>query len=344
MKVVQFTKRRVVAAVLALALVAAAVVGGFVWFGGNDLPGNAVFRYHGKVFTQADLNRRIEVLSALYGLEKPTDPTKIDGFNRDAAKSMAVGMVLSDAAASQGIVISDKQARDQLTKLISSQLTGSQQDFTSFLAQNGLQESEVLDEIRLQMLTSDLAEKITANVPAVTEAMISTAYNTHRSAMASPEQRHLLNVVVSSQADANRVLAEAKSGTPFAQLAATWSLDASTKSKGGDLGTLTASQLDSTYAAAAFAAKDGGVFGPVQTQYGWNVGKVAGVVAPQPLTLAQMHDSLKVALVDKEQLDVWSAYMTSLLKAANVEYAAAYRPADPTTLPTDLATPATETQ
>lgn len=340
MKLPTLTRTRAIAAAAAVALVAGATGGGVAFAHRNDLPSDGVFRYAGQTITQAQLQQRIDVLGALYGVKAPTEAAKLDAFHRDAAKSMAVGMILQRAASDADIVISDKQARDQLDKLIGQQLAGDQQKFTDYLASSGISETDVLDEIKQQLATADLAEKTTASVAPVTDAMAQQTYDSKRADMVSPERRHLLNVVVASRADAERVLRQARAGVSFRVLAATWSQDTSTRSSGGDLGTVAASDLEGTYATAAFAAGDGQVFGPVRTQYGWNVGKVAGIVRSVPVPFAKMKSSLRAALLEKEKLDTWNAYLKGLLLAAHVTYADAYRPADPTALPSGIATSA----
>jgi peptidyl-prolyl cis-trans isomerase C len=326
--------KKLVAALVAavLAVVALGAAAGYVWSRHDRLPSNAVLRYDGRTITKQQLDARVDVLAALYGVQRPQG-SKVATFNRDAAKSMAVSLILAHEARERGIVISGKQARDELDKLVQQQLSGGQEAFTQFLAANGLSENDVLGEIKEQLATSRLAEQVTAQAKPVTTSAAQAVYEAHKSQMVSPESRHLLNIVVASKTDAQRVLKKARNGADFGALAGTWSQDGSTKDKGGDLGTVTADQLDAGYAKAAFAAEKGGVFGPVQTQYGWNVGKVAGITASVPVDFATIKDTLVSGLEDKEKLDLWNGYLKRLLQQAHVEYADAYRPAHPTALP-----------
>lgn len=340
MRFPQSKRVRAVIAVVVVVVLAGGVASGFVLGKGDALPANAVFRYGGQTITKTAFDRRIAVLSALYGVQVPTDAAKVDTFNRDAAKSMAVAMILRSAIAKQGIVISDKQARDELDKLIAQELAGGQSAFTTFLASKGISQADVIDELKVQLATARLSQKITASAAPITTAMAQQTYDSHRAQMVTPEERHLVNIVVASKEVAQAVLAKAVGGQAFSTLAATYSQDASTKAKGGDLGTLSASDLDSAYATAAFAVKKGAFFGPVQTQYGWNVGQVIGIVASSPVSFAKMESSLKAALLDKEKLALWNTYLGGLLKSADVQYAAAYRPANPTALPSNAATTA----
>lgn len=80
--------------------------------------------------------------------------------------------------------------------------------------------------------------------------------------MVSPERRRLRNIVVDSERMALSIVERAARGADFARLAAEYSLDQSTNDKGGELGALTADQLDKEFATAAFRSKDGATFGP----------------------------------------------------------------------------------
>lgn len=329
--------KRLVATVVVTVLVLLGA-GGYAYAQSNRLPSDAAFKYAGTVVTVSDLDNRVQVLSALYGVTRPSGPpAKIAEFDRAAAKSLAVSMILDRAARARDIVISDKQAADALDNLIADQLAGGRAAFVQFLGAHNISESDVLAEIKRQLATSKLAAYVTRDTPKISQARTRAFYDAHQAQMKSPESRKLLNIVVSSKTSAERVLRLAAK-QDFAALARTWSQDGSTRAKGGDLGFVTADQLDPAYAHAAFTAPSGALFGPVQTKYGWNVGKVAAVRVPVQLSYLQVSTALTGQLLSEAKLVVWRDYLGELLKHAGVEYAAAYRPADPTAAPTDLPT------
>ncbi len=303
----------------------------------EGLPAGAAFRIGGAVTSVAELDRREHLLEALYGVSRPTDRTAADQYDRQVAKAIAVSDILQDAAAKRGIVIADKAAGDQLDKVIQQSDPSGREDFVQKLGALGLSENDVLTEIKRQLSNAQLFDQVTKPAKQVTDQDVTAYYNAHKGQIATPEQRHLANIVVSTQAEASRILTEAKSGTDFATLAQRNSLDQSTTGNGGDLGILTADKLDAGYAKAAFAAPVKGFFGPVQTQYGWNVGEVIAVQAGQPLTLGQARSALKTQLQDAADLDVWKSWLTGQITAAHVLYAPAYRPAHPDEAPAGTA-------
>jgi len=322
------------AAVCGVAVLAAVGVLGYRAVS-DPLPDDAALRYGDTVVTEDELQERVEILGALYGVQRP-EGAEGKEFDRDAAKSMAVSLILESDIADHDIDVPERKAQDELDRLIEDQLVGGRQSFVDWLAEAGISEQDVLDEIERQLGTSMLVEQVVEDVPEVTEEEIRAAYDEHRDRMVTPEARQLLNIVVETERDAQRVVRAARSGADFADLAATWSRDGSTRRQGGDLGLVTADQLEPAYADAAFAALRGAVFGPVQTQYGWNVGKVVDVQPSQPLSFEDVRKVLAEELRNKARLDVWRDYLGDLLTDADVEYDDDYRPDDPTAPPSDL--------
>ncbi|HWU31763.1 MAG TPA: peptidyl-prolyl cis-trans isomerase [Marmoricola sp.] len=300
----------------------------------SGLPSDVAFRVDGRNVTVKELNARIATLTALYSLKKPTSGSALSTFNRDAAKSMAVSIILDMQARARGISISAAQAQTGLNTVIQQDLNGDSSQFTAFLTRTHVTQDEVLTEISRTLATGQLYSKITAAVTAPTTAQAQADYNAHQTQMVSPEQRTLSNIVVATEADGNKVIDQLKAGAGFAAVAKAESLDTSTNSKGGALGTVTQSQLDSAYGTAAFAAKDGAVFGPIKNSSGsWYVGRVDAVIPSRQLSFAQVKNTLISALLTQAQTKVWDAWLTKVIVAAAVNYAPAYRPADPNSAP-----------
>jgi len=323
-------------AVGVIALVVMGLSGWYVASASSALPDDAVLRFDGDTVSKAELTDRVKALTALYGVEPPTEAARLEEFNREAAKSYAVGLILAKEAERRKIVVADKQASDQLDALIEDQLQGGREAFVQFLATSGISEGDVLEEIKRQIATAKIVEQVTADLPAVTDAEVKAFYEKNQSKMVSDPTRTLSNIVVADEAAATAIAERARNGADFAALAKKYSADGSTKDKGGDLGAVTLAQLEEAFGKAAFAAGAGEVFGPVQTQYGWNIGKVRAVTPARDLALADVSSALKIELENKARLTKWRALLRDLLESADVEYADDYRPEDPEAAPDDL--------
>ena len=328
---VSWRRRLLVSAALALT-VGAAVTMWVVRSG--ELPADAAFRYQDRVVTKDQLDDRLQVLEALYGVQRPDGAKEQDEFNRDAAKSMVVSLVLANEAEERSIVISDKEAQTELDKLIDEQLTGGRDAFVEFLSSSGIAERDVLDEIRAQLATSRLVSAVTADVPEATTADARKSYDQHRDEMMTPEGRDVVNVVVATHSDAERVRRLADKSGKLSPFVRTWSLDGSTRDTGGKLGVVTAAQLESAYAEVAFAAKKGDIFGPVKTASGWNVGQIIDIVSSKPVSFDDVATEIRERLTSEEKLARWRSFLSDALTNADVEYADSYRPRNPTGPPT----------
>jgi peptidyl-prolyl cis-trans isomerase C len=330
------TRRGRVVLALVLVAVLAAGGGGLTWWLTSRLPDGVAFRAEGRDVTVTDIDHQMQTLTALYGMQKPTDPPGLDTFRRDFAKASAIGMVIDRAAADKNIVIADPAAQDFLNRYVD-QYFGSgdtaRTNFVTALGNVGTSETDVLTEIKRQMAASRLFDAVTANVPAVTDADVDKAFTERKDALATPQRRQLSNIVVADQATADQIVAQLQGGAAFADVAKASSKDTSSKDKGGAIGALSAAQLEKPYADAAFAAAQNAVFGPVQTQYGWNVGMVTTILPATPAIAGAVHEPLRNQLLVERKADAWRAFLGGGLTDADVRYAADYTPADPDGLP-----------
>jgi peptidyl-prolyl cis-trans isomerase C len=168
----------------------------------------------------------------------------------------------------------------------------------------------------------------------ISDADLKAAYDQRKGTLGTPEKRTLRNIVVTGQQDAQSVLDQLTAGTPIEQVAATRSLDASTKDAGGSLGEVARADLEQPVGDAAFGIGSAGQFyGPVQGAHGWNVGRVDAITPFVPATYEQVAAGLAQALQVERSLAVWRDWLGQQIQEAGVEYADAYRPADPDAVP-----------
>lgn len=340
-------RRKVIAALLALLLACAgafpwlqsgrAILGthageGILSFLPGWLPDDVAFRYGDREVTVDELDRHVELLRALYGVQPPKGDKRMAAFKRDVAKSYAVSLILDDAAQRRGIEVADKQARDTLSRFVTERLgpgPEAYRQFISTLTDSGTSERVVLAELKRRLAMTQLFETITGGIAEPSDEAVRQAFTAREKDLAQPETRRLSNIVVETKDDAEQVLRELSGGASFADLAARSSLDGSTRDKGGDLGALSADQLEESYADAAFAAREDELFGPVKNQHGWNVGQVTAITPSRPAEFAAVKDDLKQRLHAEAALTTWRSWLHDAIADAKVAYADEFRPADP---------------
>jgi peptidyl-prolyl cis-trans isomerase C len=156
------------------------------------------------------------------------------------------------------------------------------------------------------------------------------AFRERKDELATPERRRVRNIVVATCQEATRVRRQLDAGADVARLARRVSIDAATRAEGGDLGAVARQDLVPAVGTSVFDAARGDSYGPVQGPQGWNVGVVTEVLPHMPATLDRVADELRATLEAEESQRRWSAWLEDRLRAAEIEYADAYRPEDPT--------------
>lgn len=296
--------------------------------GGCPGKGNAL-EVEGTKVSTADFRHRIDLLRALYNVRPPADKAQLAAFDGDVAKGMAQGLLVAHDVVKRKLQTSDQAVTDALGRFIAREYPqGGRTAFTQALGTYGVSEADVLAEFRRILETQALFEAVTADAK-VTEDDVTKAFAERKDQLAVPEKRHLRHLVVATEGEADTALARIKGGESFAAVAKAVSLDTATKNQGGDLGTLTKAQLDPAFGSPAFAAAKGALFGPVQTKSGWHVGQVVDIIPGHPVTLAEVHDSLKATLLGEDQLAEWNTYLANRLRTADACYAGGNRPANP---------------
>lgn len=293
------------------------------------VPEGAVARVGDVVITTQELDEQTRLAAAITGQPAQPDKTLV-------AKGAVINQVLEDAARQRNIVIADKTANDKLTEMLEKDYPNGRDDFIATMAKAGVSEQAVLREIKRTMASSQLFEEISKPVAPPTDQEVAQAYEQHKAEIQVPEQRHLRNIAVGSKEQADQVRARLDRGEDFAVVAKEVSLDTETKDNGGDLGMATKGSIQNqAMSDALFAAAPNSVFGPIQTHPQiWSVGQVLEVVPPSTPPLEQVRDTLRKQLFDMRRSNAFNGWVSEQLKDANVRYSDAFRPADPTGMPT----------
>lgn len=124
--------------------------------------------------------------------------------------------LLEQAAAEAGISVSD----EQLDALIQADIeaVGGREVFDQRLAANGLSEEEYRERVRANLI----AQRVQMQLPGEVADTL--------------EHVHARHILVATQEEAEAILAQLREGSDFDTLARTYSLDVSTRDRGGDLG------------------------------------------------------------------------------------------------------------
>ncbi|MFH1689156.1 MAG: peptidylprolyl isomerase [Candidatus Eisenbacteria bacterium] len=128
-----------------------------------------------------------------------------------------------------------------------------------------------LKEIERELVAEECIRGFVEDIPDVTEDEARDYFQEHRSDYSI--QVRLAHILVRSRPEAERALAEIRSGTPFENVAAGSSVD-QTASQGGDLGYMRRGEMVHELEEVAFELKVGEMGDVIASSYGYHIIKV----------------------------------------------------------------------
>jgi len=222
-------------------------------------------------------------------------------FIESQALRQTIDFTILLAEARKRVRISGREMDMAMDKVMKDGKFASKRQLELSLKQLGLSYNKFKGMLKNEMLVSKLIKKVQAEVAVTPEDL--------REVRAS-------HILVSSEAEARDVLGKVERGESFSALARKYSLDPGSKEKGGDLGFFTVGMMVPSFEKAAFSLKVGEISGPVKSQFGYHIIKVADSrLRKFP---GEEKDIEKAALADKRS-KAYQSLMLDLKKNAKVE-------------------------
>jgi peptidyl-prolyl cis-trans isomerase D len=163
-----------------------------------------------------------------------------------------------------------------------------------------LPESADVEYVEIQR--SDVAQTLT-----ITEQELVEYYEYNQDRYQQDEQRQASHILIlfgddeaAAEATATDLVARIAAGESFEELAKEYSEDGGTSDRGGDLGTLTRTQLPGDLGAAIFSMSEGAIEGPVKSDFGFHVVRLDKILESGPLPLDQVRAELTAELQDQK--------------------------------------------
>ncbi|HEY3775355.1 MAG TPA: peptidyl-prolyl cis-trans isomerase [Solirubrobacteraceae bacterium] len=196
-----------------------------------------------------------------------------------------------------GITITQAEINKQLDKEKKQQGIKTNAAFAKFLKQYGYTTADINWRTRETLALQKLEAKYPTKV---TSADIAAYYKAHASTFGTPETRDMRIVLAKTQATAQKALSALKSGQSWKTVAKKYSTDPTTKNNGGLLTNVSKGQQDAALSAAAFAAPQGKLVGPVKGSFGYYVVQVTKITPATQQSLAKATPQIKTTLANQK--------------------------------------------
>jgi foldase protein PrsA len=261
--------------------------------------------------TNADLQRNIPLFKFLTTLSQSQCGQPDTASHETAAAACArftlTNLIQEDLidtyAATNNISVSASDVTSTTSQLETR--VGGHDKLVQLLAQQHVTFPMLQDLTKRLLLFNAVRHDIASNT--VTDAQL---HQTYLQSRAQYTQLHAAHILVQDQKTAEKI---SKQVTPknFGDLAKKYSTDTGSASKGGDLGTVQAGQLDPTFVQAALSLKPGEISKPVQTQFGWHIIMLISAKV-------QSFKQVKTQLLDQAGTQSFDKWLADHLQAATI--------------------------
>ena len=141
----------------------------------------------------------------------------------------------------------------------------------------------------------------------ITEQQLQEFYEFSSDRYLQDEQRRARHILILFDNDepgaaivANEMLTRVRAGESFEELARQYSKDGGTAAQGGDLGTLTRTQMPDELGDEIFSMSTGDIAGPLKSDFGFHIVRLDEILERGPMPLEQIRASLLTELQDQE--------------------------------------------
>ncbi len=264
--------------------------------------------------SEADFKAALLRQAAQGGLKKPPTPGE---KKYEELKSAALGELLDaiwiqGEAEELGISATPKQIATELAQ-IKKQNFKTKAEYEKFLKTSHFTRADVLARVKLQLLSTQIQERISKEAPAPSSSEVADYYDAAKgSQYTTPETRDARIVINKDKAKAEQaksLLDKDDSAASWKKVAAKYSSDPTTKSKGG-LQVGISETLKEPLKAAIFDSPTGQVIGPVSYEGNYFVVEVEKLNPAKVQTLGEVSSQIKSQLTQQASQEVFSEFVS----------------------------------
>lgn len=212
-----------------------------------------------------------------------------------------------------GITVTDKQIKSELAQIKKANWP-TEKAFQEFLKSSNFTPADVNEKVETQLLVQELQQKITNQSPPVSKAEIENYYETEKAAQFTTKSTRDVRLIVNRNKakaeEAKEALDKDSSDANWKVVAEKFSVDPTTKSKGGLQKEISEEFLQGVLKKAIFSSATGEVVGPVGFQGNYFVVEVEKLNPEKVKTLAEVQSQISTQLTEQKQ----QTYFTEWVK------------------------------
>lgn len=253
-------------------------------------------------------------------LDETQDKDIIDKISSATFDDLVMQKLIGQDAQKQGIAVNTEDIDSVLNNFKQSKNSAQADGYQKFLDQVKLTEKNLRAQIEISQLYDKLQDKVAGSIT-VSDADAQKYHSDNPIMFQDPGGIQIYHILVDTQQKAAEVMAKIKQGNDFATLAKEYSVDPSSKDRGGDVGLVNEStDFVPEFKKAALALQAGQLSPePVKTVYGYHIIKAGDKKAATQLSFEQVKEQLKLKLANDQKDQIFKTYLEQLKNNADIK-------------------------
>ncbi|MBF0170825.1 MAG: peptidylprolyl isomerase [Nitrospinae bacterium] len=284
----------------------------------------------GAPVSAAEYRRALKGLAANVAQQGSGVPEQaFENIRKNIADTMVTNVLLLGEAKAAGLAADPAEVESHLA-----QMKGQFPDeaaFTAALAEQGLTEADFRADMLDKMTVRKLIDKEILGKIVVDDAKAKEFYDANKAQFARGESVKASHILIrptaegdekadaDAKARAEAVVAELAGGADFAAVAKAKSEDPGSAATGGELGVFPRGRMVKEFDEATFAAEPGKVVGPVKTQFGYHIIKVAEKIPAGEVPFEEAKGQIAKKLQMEEAQKAFTTYLDSLKSRHDIQ-------------------------
>lgn len=264
--------------------------------------------------SQEDFDRAIEQQLAQAKLKKAPEPgsDKFEELKEAALSELLDQIWIQGEAEELDVTVTDKQIEDEL-EAIKEQNFPTPKAYDKFLEESKFTQEDVDDRVRLQLLSTQIQEAVGNQTPPPSASEIENYYEAEKaSQFTTKESRDVRTVISKDKGDveaAKELLEEDSSPASWDKAAAKYSIDPTSKKKGGLQEGISEEFVQGPLKTAIFDSATGELKGPIKFQENYILIEVVKLNPAKVQTLKEAEAQISSTLGQEKQQEFFSEFV-----------------------------------
>jgi parvulin-like peptidyl-prolyl isomerase len=252
--------------------------------------------------------------SGIKPIPKPGEE-QYDGLKKAALGQLLDTIWIQGQAAEMGISVTAEEVAAEL-KTLKEQTFKTTKQYREYLKESHYDQADIDQQVKVRILSKKIQDQLKEEASEPSDSEIEDYYEAAKSSQYTPPERRDIRIVVNKDKakveEAKAELEKDNSPQSWEEVAKRDSSDTSTKSKGGEQTDLTEELVGEPLGAAAFAAQEGKLEGPIEEARGFVIFEVTGITPGEVQSLdevkAQIETELSNRLAQEDFMEFLSDY------------------------------------